>query len=151
MEQISKGEFLPDETRSGRWVSEPTRLASPQEGKEAGEGEAECSDEAESVAESVLVPTEVAESSSSTSSSASSGTDSEQEEEVMMRQLEYKEEVETSMPEEGLWRHPKYGTFHRGPKEGKAKVWCGRAELEGLVKCDAWPKFAWPRCRICFK
>ena len=63
------------------------------------------------------------------------------------------EMCELPFPEEGLWMHSKYGTFHRGSERpGCLKTKCGRMGTTDsqMVEMFEWPKFSWPRCGICF-
>ena len=146
---IRTAQFDPDRTRSGRWLGPVREFRSAPRAEIRVDGKLDnVSDAGEVSSETPKTGKDSSEGSASESSSPGSST-----EQKMPMQPTSEVTCEIPVPEEGLWQHTKYGTFHRGSeKPDSALTKCGRMDTTSLNmnKLTEWPTMSWPRCRACF-
>ena len=144
---VHERKFLPDASRSGRWVDE--KASQPASSQEKGE---------ESSADSEAEPTSVVDSSSEAKSSGTSAPSDDEEveenkevEQTAVAIAEHTPEVNKTrqMPPAGIVRHMRYRTIHiRGGVDGEFKTACGLTLLpDDYEKMSDWPPAAWPLCK----
>ena len=148
VEAIQLGKFLPDETRSGRWVE-----------RDAAE-RAESADESlQSVAaassDAVVEEVECGSPSSAAAEDENPSASSSDEPERLLRSVVDETQGPRAVEARGraanagddLWRHNVRQTFHLGHVDTIGKLACGRLIVQG--RCSrllSSPAFMWPRC-----
>jgi hypothetical protein len=138
IDEIVKGKFRPDSTRSGRIVESPVELPGPQLGKVKVEVVDSSDDEA-------AVDAEVEESSDSTSDSSSS-------DQCIPQDHSLNKVYAPPEPPSGFsrWQHSKLKTLHL-TAEGYVNVFvCGRRVGSFHHRLDSIPRFDSPVCWACF-
>ena len=139
IDEIVKGKFRPDSTRSGRIVESPDELPGPQLCKVKVEVVESSDDEA-------AIDADVAQSSDSTSDSSSS-------DQGIPQDHSLNKVYAPPEPPSGFsrWQHAKLKTVHL-TAEGYVKVFvCGRQVGSFHHRLESTPRFDSPVCWACFK
>jgi len=139
IDEIVKGKFRPDSTRSGRIVESPDELPGPQLCKVKVEVVESSDDEA-------AIDADVAQSSDSTSDSSSS-------DQGIPQDHSLNKVYAPPEPPSGFsrWQHAKLKTVHL-TAEGYIKVFvCGRQVGSFHHRLESTPRFDSPVCWACFK
>ena len=158
--KVRSGAFRPDETRSGRWYSEDTRLPAGLSQPTWEWVDADALD----ASGGTVAPEEADSDSEHTPGHGDGGSEqsSDGEAERAAQGLGYEvssddaETVRAGRRPSGhasrvVWRHVKRGTFHSGHADSPLKLACGRAvEIGRYEMVESVPRLMWPRCVQCF-